>query len=85
MWCVSGPAADGVRRACRTTEQAFNVGVPMPNFTVQCRQFILSANCIRDLEPYFNGKMVVHVTPPFDGSIQVSRERVAALRVWLNS
>ena len=49
------------------------------------RQFILSANCIRDLEPYFNGKMVVHVTPPFDGSIQVSRERVAALKLWLNS
>ncbi len=49
------------------------------------RQFILSADCIRDIEPYFNGKMVVHVTPPFDGSVQVSRERVAALKVWLNS
>lgn len=49
------------------------------------RQFILSADCIRDIEPYFNDKMVVHVTPPFDGSVQVSRERVAALKVWLNS
>lgn len=49
------------------------------------RQFILSADCIRDIEPYFNGKMVVHVTPPFDGSVQVSRERVVALKVWLNS
>lgn len=49
------------------------------------RQFILSADCIRDIEPYFNGKMVVHVTPPFDGSVQVSHERVAALKVWLNS
>lgn len=49
------------------------------------RQFILSADCICDIEPYFNGKMVVHVTPPFDGSVQVSRERVAALKVWLNS
>ncbi len=49
------------------------------------RQFILSAGCIRDMEPHFNGRLVVHVNPPFDGSVYVSRERVAALKVWLNS
>lgn len=48
------------------------------------RQYILSAPCIRDIEPYFNGKVVVHVVPATDSPIQVSREKVAALKMWLN-
>lgn len=48
------------------------------------RQFILSINSIKRLETYFLGKVTVYVNPPFDGQIIVSREKVAALKMWLN-
>lgn len=47
------------------------------------RQFILSARCIRNIQYYFNGKMTVSVTPEFDGSIQISREKVPVIKMWL--
>lgn len=47
------------------------------------RQFILSAGCIRNVQNYFNGKMTVSVSPEFEGSIQISREKVTAIKMWL--
>ena len=49
------------------------------------RQFILSADSIRNIQHYFNGKAVVSVWPAYDGTIQISRERMALLKMWLNS
>lgn len=48
------------------------------------RQFLLSADSIRNIEPYFNGKMIIEVSPPYDGLIQVSREKISSLKMWLN-
>lgn len=48
------------------------------------RQFILSVDCIRKVEPYFLGKVLVEVIPSCDRQIVVSRERVAAFKLWLN-
>lgn len=48
------------------------------------RQFILSVNSILDIQPYFNGKAIIKVHPPYDGVIQISREKVPALKLWLD-
>lgn len=49
------------------------------------RQVILSADSIEHIEPFFNGKVVIKVTPPYKESIQVSREKINALKMWLDS
>ena len=48
------------------------------------RQFILSVNSILDIQPYFNGKAIIKVHPPYDGVIQISREKVPVLKLWLD-
>ena len=48
------------------------------------RQFIVSADAIKKVEPYFLNKIRIHVEPPHDEPVQVSRERVTALKAWLN-
>ena len=40
---------------------------------------------IRNIQHYFNGKAVVSVWPAYDGTIQISRERMILLKMWLNS
>ena len=35
--------------------------------------------------PYFNGKVIVQVDPPYKDSIQISREKINALKIWLDS
>lgn len=49
------------------------------------RQFILSADSVRNVEPYFNGRVVIQVNPPYSGQILVSREKITALKMWLNT
>ena len=49
------------------------------------RQFILSADSIRNIQHYFNGKAEVSVWPAYEGTIQISRERMTLLKMWLNS
>ena len=48
------------------------------------RQFLISAEAIKKIEPYFLNKVRIQVDPPYEGSIQVSREKVAALKEWLD-
>lgn len=48
------------------------------------RQFIVSADAIKKVKPYFLNKLRIQVVPPYEGNIQVSRERVTALKMWLN-
>lgn len=49
------------------------------------RQFVLSAESIKTIEPYNGSKLNIRVNPPFDDAIQVSREKVTALKMWLNT
>ena len=48
------------------------------------RQFIVAVDAIKKVEPYFLNKVRIHVVPPHDGPVQISRERVSALKAWLN-
>ena len=48
------------------------------------RQFILSVDAIKKIEPYFNNKYMVHIHPEFEGEISVSREKISLLKSWLD-
>lgn len=48
------------------------------------RQVLLSADCIEQIEPHFNGKMLLQLRPKAKEQILVSREKVSALKMWLN-
>lgn len=48
------------------------------------RQILVSAEAIVKLEPYFLNKVTVQVNPPYSSIIKVSRDKVAALKDWLN-
>ena len=49
------------------------------------RQFLVSADCIKSIEPYFNNKAIIHIYPPQGERIQISREKITDLKSWLNS
>lgn len=49
------------------------------------RQFILSSESIRRIEPYNNNKLNIRVSPAFDGAISISKEKITLLKMWLNS
>ena len=48
------------------------------------RQVLLCVKAIMRIEPYFNGKVVVFVKPPFKSQITVSEEKITAFKLWLN-
>lgn len=48
------------------------------------RQTIVGIHAIQKIETYFLGKAIVHVMPPFKDKIIVSREKITALKLWLN-
>lgn len=48
------------------------------------RQAIIGIDAIKSVEPYFNSKVIVQVTPPFKDKIVISKEKVAMLKMWLN-
>lgn len=48
------------------------------------RQVLLSVKAITHIEPYFNGKIVVFVKPPFKNQITVSEEKLSSFKLWLN-
>lgn len=48
------------------------------------RQVIVSIDAIERAEPYFNGKLVLSVRPPFKMKITISEEKLSAFKLWLN-
>lgn len=48
------------------------------------RQTILNIDAITDIEPYFGSKAIVHTKPELGERIIVSREKVQALKQWLD-
>lgn len=48
------------------------------------RQVLLSINSIRRIEPYFNGKVIVHTKPSNKDKITISKEKMPLLKLWLN-
>jgi DNA-binding LytR/AlgR family response regulator len=47
------------------------------------RKFIVQASAIAEVEPYFNGRLALKLTPQASGEVLVSRERVKDFKVWL--
>lgn len=49
------------------------------------RQFIVSADAVKNIQNYFNGKALLEVQPKSESPIQISREKIPLLKLWLNS
>ena len=47
------------------------------------RQFILSVRAVAQIHTHFNGKLKLHLSPPTDKEVMVSRERVNDFKDWL--
>ena len=48
------------------------------------RQVLLCVRAISHVEPYFNGRIVVFVKPPYKSQIIISEEKMTAFKLWLN-
>ncbi len=48
------------------------------------RQIIVSINCIKRVEPYFGGKLILITNPNAPIQIIISKEKVPRLKQWLN-
>ena len=48
------------------------------------RQVILCIDAITHVEPYFNGKIVVSIQPPYKTKITISEEKISSFKSWLN-
>lgn len=49
------------------------------------RQFIISAESVKNIQNYFNGKALLEVQPKSESPIQISREKIPLLKLRLNS
>lgn len=49
------------------------------------RKFILSADSVKKVEPYFNQKLIVKVEPHIEQEITISKIKATAFKNWLNS
>ena len=47
------------------------------------RQFIVSVPSVAEIHPYFNNRLMLHLTPKEPEEVTVSRERVGDFKVWL--
>jgi two-component system response regulator LytT len=52
------------------------------NFFRANRQFIISRNCIKEIELYFNGRLLVRTAPVSSNQILISKERVPVFKKW---
>ena len=49
------------------------------------RKYILSSQCIQKVEPYFNQKLVVHLSPETEETVTISKIKATSFKEWLNS
>lgn len=49
------------------------------------RQVLFARESVAELEPYYNGRMLVHLTPKTREEVIVPKPRVTELKAWLNS
>ncbi|MGL4955930.1 MAG: LytR/AlgR family response regulator transcription factor [Bacteroidales bacterium] len=48
------------------------------------RQFIISIDSVKKIEPYFNNKLTVTIVPASKTMVTVSREKLTSFKTWLN-
>ncbi|TAE23813.1 MAG: DNA-binding response regulator [Candidatus Kapaibacterium sp.] len=65
-----------------TLEEIESVLNPAEFFRIS-RKFLLRAESIVSVEPYFNGRLALKLLPAFSGEVIVSRERVKECKAWL--
>ena len=52
------------------------------NFFRANRQFIISRQCITEIELYFNGRLLIRTSPASPNQILISKERVPVFKKW---
>ena len=52
------------------------------NFFRANRQFIISRQCITEIELYFNGRLLIRTSPASSNQILISKERVPVFKKW---
>lgn len=48
------------------------------------RQYLVSRKAIREIEFYFNGRLVVKLSPPPDEKVLISKARASSFKEWMN-
>ncbi|MEG0468196.1 MAG: LytTR family DNA-binding domain-containing protein [Mucinivorans sp.] len=48
------------------------------------RQMLLCISSIKKVEPYFNGRITLHLKPELRSQVTVSKEKITAFKSWLN-
>lgn len=48
------------------------------------RQILVCVKAIVSVEPYFNGKIVVALRPPYKTKVLISEEKITSFKQWLN-
>ena len=49
------------------------------------RQLIVKASAIAEIHTYFNSRLLLMLSPSFNGEVIVSRDRVSAFKSWMDS
>ena len=86
--------SDGVVRLCTLSGKRYSLSMTLEEIESQLdphrfkrvnRQYIISAFAVQKLSSFFLGKMRVHMKASMDEEIIVSKDRVAAVKRWLDS
>jgi len=67
-----------------TLERIFSEISPIDFYRAN-RQFIVGRDCIRDIDFYFHGRLIMNVVPSPDKKIVVSKAKVQDLKKWIGS
>ena len=79
---VEGTLGDGRTYALdKSLEEMENMLDPNRFFRAN-RQFIVARSCIREIEFYFNGRLLIRVAPVSSQPILISKERVPTFKSW---
>jgi len=85
---------DSVTFLTKKDKKSFIINEPLDNLEKQLnpkqffranRKFILSAESVLKVEPFFNQKLIVKVQPDLEQEITISKIKASAFKDWLNS
>ncbi len=66
----------------QTLEELESTLDPQKFFRIN-RSIISNLNSVKSIEPYFNGKLLVHLDPELKDEIYVSREKAPSFKKWM--
>lgn len=75
----------GAKHIISKTLDALEKAVSTQQFHRINRQMIVNRNAIKDVEPYFNQRLVVHLTVPTSESVLVPRFKVKPFLNWIET